>query len=153
MLRIALRSASAFGLLLAVSSLATAQERPVPVQTTTTRTGTVIRTPRSILGARVSLQGGTGVGTVEDVVIDDDGRVEYLVVSNNGQLVTVPWEAAKYDYRTRVVSVPVTQEQYRRIPTYTTERYPNFYTPEYRTQVYRYYGLTPGERRRLERRP
>jgi len=147
MVRTTLRVTSALALLLAVSALAESQE-VAPKG----RPGTVARYPRSILGSRVMVRGGTAVGTVEDVVVSEEGVVDYLIVSEGGRMVTVPWEAAKIDYEKRVVNVPISQEQFRAIPTYTTERYPNYYTPEYRTQTYKFYGLTPGEARRLERR-
>jgi sporulation protein YlmC with PRC-barrel domain len=108
---------------------------------------------KSILGTKVNIQGGTGVGTVEDVVLTDEGVVDYLIVADtSGKLVTVPWDAAKFDYQKRTATIDIPQDRYRAIPTYTTERYPNFYAPAYRTEVYRYYGLTPGQQRRLERR-
>ena len=136
------RSACALALLAAATQVAPAQE---------TSTAAPVRA-RSILGAKVSIQGGTGVGTVEDIILSNDGVVDYLIVSDGGKLVTVPWEATKFNYEQRAATVNITQEQYRQIPTYTTQRYPNFYTPAYRTEVYRYYGLTPGQERRLDRR-
>jgi len=75
MRKTALGTGYAVGLLLTVSSLVMAQERPVPVRPVPTRPGTVVRAPRSILGARVSIQGGTSVGTVEDVVINPTFRL------------------------------------------------------------------------------
>ena len=100
----------------------------------------------------MSLQGGNNAGTVHDIVFNDEGVVDYLVVSEGGKMVTVPWEAVKLNYEKRTAVINITQDQFRQIPTYTSEQYPNFYTPEYRTQVYRYYGITPGRERRLERR-
>ena len=138
----------ALAVLLAASALLAAQERPA----VRPGDGRVARAPRSILGSRVMIQGGTSVGTVEDVVLSDEGVVDYLIVARDGKMVTVPWDAAKFDYEKRVVTVPVTQEVFRKVPTFTSERYPNFYTPTYRTQVYEAYGLTPGAARRLERR-
>lgn len=139
MLRTVVRSASALALLITLSQSAPAQDRDA------------VRA-KSVLGAKVSIQGGTGVGTVEDIVLSNEGVVDYLIVSDGGKLVSVPWEAAKFNYQQRSATINITQDQYRQIPTFTPERYPNFYTPEYRTQVYRYYGLTPGQERRLERR-
>jgi len=147
MVRTTLRVTSVLALLLAVGALAESQE-----VTPKGRPATAARYPRSILGTRVLVRGGTAVGTVQDVVVSEEGVVDYLIVSEGGRMVTIPWEAAKIDYEKRVINVPITQEQYRAIPTYTSERYPNYFAPEYRTQVYRFYGLTPGEARRLERR-
>jgi hypothetical protein len=151
MLRKVLRTASAFALLTASASLALAQVQ-VQVQTGQPAAGAHAMRAKSILGATVNLQGGTGIGTVHDIVFNDDGVIEYLVVSEGGKLVTVPWEAAKFNYAQRTAVINITPEQFRQIPTYTVDHYPDFYTPAYRTQVYRHYGLTPGRERRLERR-
>ena len=47
--------------------------------------------------------------------------------------------------------IHIAPEKFRRIPTYTVEQYPAFFTPAYRTQTYQYYGLTPGQARRAAR--
>jgi hypothetical protein len=107
---------------------------------------------KQILGSKVLLQGNAAAGTVDDIVFDDQGNVEYLVVVDNGQYRTVPWAAAKYNLDQRVAVVNVTAEQYKVVPVFTAQTYPNFYAPDYRTQVYKYYGMTPGQLRRIERR-
>ena len=98
-----------------------------------------------MLGTKVNIQGNVNIGTVEDIVFDDAGQVEYLVVDNGGKLVSVPWEAAKFNFQQRTATLNITQEQFRTIPTYTVQTYPQFFTPAYRTQVYKYYGMTPRE--------
>jgi len=113
--------------------------------------GTTVRA-KSLLGTRVSLSGGTEAGTIEDIVLSGEGVVDYLIVSSDGKLVSVPWDVTKFDYERRTAVINVTPEVYRRIPTYTVDRYPNFYAPTYRDQLYRHYGRTPGAARRLERR-
>lgn len=108
---------------------------------------------KQILGAKVSIENDTDVGTVDDIVLDEHGNVDYLIVANSeNQLVTVPWDAAAFDSEKRVATVRITPKVYQTIPTYTVEKYPAFYTPTYRSQVYKYYGLTPGEQRRAIRR-
>jgi sporulation protein YlmC with PRC-barrel domain len=107
---------------------------------------------KEVLGTKVSITGGTEIGTVDDLVFDDAGNLEYMVVNNGGKLITVPWEAAKFDLAKKTAVLPITQEVYKTIPTYTTTTYPTFYTPTYRTEVYKVYGLTPRELRKLERR-
>lgn len=149
MSRIALPIASALALTVALAASAPAEEKAPPG--TTASSATTVRA-KSILGAKVALKGGTSAGTIEDIVLSNEGVVDYLVVSTRGKLVTVPWEAARFDYGKRMATVDITEEQYQRIPTYSSEAYPNYYTPEYRNQVYKYYGLTPGRERRLERR-
>jgi hypothetical protein len=108
---------------------------------------------KQVLGSKVTIQGNASIGTVDDIVIDADGQVEYLVVLNEGKLVTVPWDAAKFDFERRAATLTITQDQYRAIPTYTVERYPDFYAPAYRTEIYKAYGLTPRQQRKLNREP
>jgi len=98
---------------------------------------------KQVLGAKVSLKGDLSIGTVDDIVFSDAGQIEYLIVANEGKLVTVPWEAAKFDFEKQTATLSITQEQYKVIPTYTVREYPVFFEPTYRTQVYRWYGLTP----------
>jgi len=113
---------------------------------------TVTYRAKQVLGTKVNIQGNVAIGTVEDIVFDDAGNLEYLIVANEGKLVTVPWEAAKFNFDQKMATVNITAEQYKVIPTYTTTTYPEFYAPVYRTQIYRYYGVIPRELRRLERR-
>lgn len=107
---------------------------------------------KEVLGTKVSISGGTEIGTVDDLVFDEAGNLEYLVVENGGKLITVPYEAAKFDLTKKVAVLPITQEVYKTIPTYTVTTYPSFYTPTYRTDIYKVYGLTPRELRKLDRR-
>ena len=127
-------------------------------QTTTTTTNSSTRVAGSqfrakqILGTQIMIQGNTAIGTVDDLVFDDAGNLEYLVVDNGGKLTTVPWEAARFDRDKKMAVLPLTMEQYKVIPTYTTTTYPSYYTPTYRTEIYRAYGIAPRELRRIERR-
>lgn len=108
---------------------------------------------KQILGAKVGLEGNTQAGTVDDIVLDESGNVDYLIVmTGENKLVTVPWDATRFNVEKRMVGVQIQQDQFQKIPTYTVEQYPAFATPTYRTQVYKYYGLTPGQQRRAFRR-
>jgi hypothetical protein len=124
---------------------------PVPPQPGTTTQATY--RAKQVLGSKVMIQGNTAVGTVEDLVFDDAGNLEYMVVSHDGKLVTMPWEAGHFNPTDRVITAGgITATQFNTIPTYTTTTYPEFYSPTYRNQIYKSYGLTPRELRRLERR-
>ncbi len=108
---------------------------------------------KQILGTKILIQGNkTSIGTVDDIVFDDAGNLEYLIVENNGKLSTVPWDAAKFDVEKKSAVLGITMEQYTAIPTYTTKTYPTFYAPAYRTETYKYYGLTPRDLRTFKRR-
>ncbi len=138
-------AAVASWVVLGAASFAAAQAPPPPRTTTAApeRDGQTSKPLRAkdILGSKVSLKGDTSVGTVDDIVFDRDGRVDYLLVNKGGKYVVVPWQA-----------VNITPQQFQQVPTYTSGQWPNFYDQTFRTQTYGYYGLRPGQERRLERR-
>ena len=151
MLRKALRTGFAVTLLATSLGLVLAQAREPAPKTPRSASGATLRA-KSILGSKVQLQGNAQAGTIEDIVFDDEGVIDYFIVSDGTKLVTVPWEAAKFNFEKRTAVINITQEQYRQIPTYTAERYPEFYAPTYRTEIYKHYNLTPAHERRFERR-
>jgi hypothetical protein len=106
----------------------------------------------SIIGARVSIQGDVAIGKVEDLVLNQNGTVEYLVVLNEDKYVLVPWAAAKLDPGQRTVVVEIRQEKFREVPTFTRESWPNFSDTQYIERINTYYGVKPGRDRRIERR-
>jgi hypothetical protein len=108
---------------------------------------------KQVIGSKVNLQGDALGGTVDDIVFDENGNVDYLIVVNgDNRLVTVPWDAARFNIDKRVAVVNIAPETFQQVPTYTANQYPAFATPAYRTQIYRAYGLTPGQQRRAMRR-
>lgn len=123
----------------------------IPVREGSARPVEVLRS-KSILGARVSIQGGVAVGTVEDIVFTEGGCIDYLVVAEEGRYVMVPWEAARFNFPQRMATLEITQERFREVPTFTSERWPNVYEPAYRERIYGYYGLKASPERRMERR-
>ncbi len=134
-----------FGALALCLSFAVGAGAADPVPTSTIGTYRA----KQVLGSKILIEGNTAVGTVDDIVFDGAGNLDYLIVENNGKLLTVPWEAAKFDAEKREAVLSITPDQYKVIPTFTVKTYPSFYTPAYRTEVYKYYGLTPRELRRL----
>lgn len=105
--------------------------------------GTQAYRMKQVLGSKVHIQGDLSIGTVDDVVFNDAGQVEYLIVANEGKLVTVPWEAAKFNFEKQTATINITQEKFREIPTYTVREYPVYFEPAYRTRVYGWFGLRP----------
>jgi len=134
-------------MVVALTSIASAQEKVAA------EPGRATFRAKQLLGAKVSIEGNTQVGTIDDIVLDDHGNVDYLIVANeDNRLVTVPWDAAQFNAQKRTAFVPIAPERYKTVPSYTAEQYPVYSTPAYRTQTYQYYGLTPGQERRAIRR-
>ncbi len=131
----------------ASSSVAWSQDRDAPPD------GQPHFRAKQILGSKVSLQGDASVGTVDDIVLDESGNVDYLIVVNSEErLVTVPWDAVRFNADKRLAVVHIAPEKFEQVPTYTPQQYPTFSAPAYRTQIYQAYGLTPGQQRRAMRR-
>jgi hypothetical protein len=107
------------------------------------------RRMKQVLGSRITIAGGAAIGTVDDIVFSDDGCIDYLIVLNEGRYVTVPWQAAKFDFQQRTATINITQDRYREIPVFTSTQWPNFYEPSYMTRVYGYYGIPLPERHRV----
>lgn len=108
---------------------------------------------REILGAEIQIDEARSVGTVDDLVLDSHGNVDYLIVINEDKkYVTIPWDATQFNVEKKLATVQISHEKYEQIPVYTSEQYPVFTTPTYRTKTYQYFGLTPGQQRRLIRR-
>ena len=106
---------------------------------------------KSVLGTKVSIQGNLAIGTVDDIIFDDDGYIDYLVVNNEGKYVVVPWQAAKFNFEQRAATVNISQQQFQQVPTFTVQSWPTF-DAAYQQRIYGYYGVTPGRERRIERR-
>jgi hypothetical protein len=96
---------------------------PALAQEVRSETTTQVRKVSVVLGAALQLQGGAGFGKIEDIVINDNGCIEYIVVSHESQYVVVPWSAATVNFEQRTVSVNVTQEKLREV-TFTRDRWP-----------------------------
>jgi len=153
MTRTAVRTGLAAAFLLTAGFTTAQQPQPLPAAGGAAQpaAGAATYRAKQILNSKIMLAGNTAAGTVDDIVFDSAGNLEYLIVANDGKLVTVPWDAAKFDLKSQTATLPVTPDVWKTIPTYTTTTYPDFWVPTYRTQVYKYYGLTPRELRRLER--
>ena len=142
---------SAFALLAVVasSSFVTAEDEqtPAPAPASAVKHYRM----KQLLGTTVSIEGDVSVGTVDDVVFDDNGAIEYMIVLNEGKFVSIPWEAAKFNFEKRSAMVNIAPAKFHAIPRFTIDSYPVFSTPAYRAQTYQYYGLRPGQVRRLNR--
>src|SRR5688572_13758485 len=119
--------------------------RPTDPAATRPAASTQAHRAKQVLGAKVMIQGDLSIGTVDDLVFNDAGQVEFLIVANEGKLVTVPWQAAKFNFERQTATLNITQERFREIPTYTVREYPVYFEPAYRQRAYGWFGLrVPG---------
>ena len=48
---------------------------------------------KQIIGSKVTIDENQSVGTVDDIVMDQNGNVDYLIVINeDNKLVSIPWQ-------------------------------------------------------------
>jgi hypothetical protein len=113
------------------ASLALAQ--PATGSTTTTiqyhRTSAVVGTAFSL--------GTESVGKVADVVFNDGGCIEYVLVQDADGFVVVPWSVVTVNYDQKTVTVQsttVTVDRLREL-RFTEGRMPNFADPEFTQKV------------------
>ncbi|HUQ72991.1 MAG TPA: hypothetical protein VM165_25910 [Planctomycetaceae bacterium] len=96
-----------------------------------------------LMNKDIQLQDGQGVGTVADIVLNRSGSILYLVGVNavNQQMFTIPVPAVSFSSHDFALTVLLTPEQFRGLPTYTSTTIPNFNSVAYQRSVYTAYGL------------
>jgi hypothetical protein len=133
------------------------------VRETTTTTTTEVRKGSALMNVNVAVEGGAPVGRITDFVISDGGCIDYVVVDSDNRFVLVPFQAVQFEPSRRIVTLNVTREKWRDIPTFTGTNWP-VHDQNYISRVRTTFGvresgyrgdrrpLTPGEERREDRR-
>jgi hypothetical protein len=140
-------------LILASASIVYAQERKeIQPRRADAKVGVEIHRVSSVIGTTVSLRGNTSLGKIDDIVLNDNGCVDYLVVAYDDKFVLVPWSSARVDFGNRTVTVDIERDRFRDAPTFTREAWPDLSDSKYVDKVYKFYGAKPGRVRGEERR-
>jgi hypothetical protein len=144
------------GLAAVVLTGTAAAQTEVRQQTTTTTSTTEVRKASVVMNANVVVEGGASVGRITDFVITDGGCIDYVVVGYGDKFVLLPYQAIRVDAARRVVSVNITQDKFREIPTFTGSNWPihdDAYLSKVRTVVGVHESGYRGDRREGDRRP
>jgi hypothetical protein len=83
------------------------QVAPRRAQETRTTTSTEVRRVSTVIGASVRVEGGETFGKVEDVVLSEDGCIDYVVLGYEDRFIAVPWTIVRADFAQRTVLVNV----------------------------------------------
>jgi hypothetical protein len=83
---------------------------------------TQIRRVTTVIGSGVRLQEGARYGEVQDVILNENGCVEYVVVAYEDRYVVVPWTIATVTYEDRVVTLDVTEQRLSQV-TFTRDQW------------------------------
>ncbi len=129
------------GLILAAAGPATGQEaRP-----------TELRMVSQVIGSSVLLQDGVNYGKVEDIVLNEDGCIEYVVVSREDRYALMPWAVARVDYGRRAVIFDVTPQVVQPL-FFARDAWPNVADPQFGRRVGDVFGPR-AVRREVQGRP
>lgn len=94
---------------------------------------TRVRKATTVIGASVTVQRGElTFGKVTDLVISENGCIDFLVVDYDDSLVLVPWGVTTYsvEKRTIVITQEITREQLRAV-AFTRGNWPDPYAAAY----------------------
>jgi sporulation protein YlmC with PRC-barrel domain len=117
------------GLALAAAGSATGQEaRP-----------TELRKVTQIIGSNVLLQDGVNYGKVEDIVLNEDGCIEYVVVTREDRYALMPWGVATVDYGQRAVIFDVTPQVVQPL-FFARDAWPDVADPQFGRRVQDAFG-------------
>ncbi len=91
----------------------------------------------NIVGKKVISQKGEDLGTVDDLVLNENGCLDYLILGHGGvlgigdRLVPIPWKAVKTGSQADTVIVDVDKEQLTKAPSFESKKWPNFSDSEW----------------------
>jgi sporulation protein YlmC with PRC-barrel domain len=120
----------------------------VRTQETRTESATQVRRVSTVISSRVVLAQGGSVGKVEDIVINEDGCVDYLVVAYQDEFILVPWSITTVNFQEQVVRLDATRQTLRSVPTFTRGNWPNLSSRQYTQRLWSAWGVQSGGRGR-----
>jgi hypothetical protein len=114
---------------------------PVAGQTTKRSSSShEVRRLSLVIGGAVRIANGISVGKIEDVVLNDHGCIDYVVVVYHDNYVAIPWSVATVDYGERIVTVDITEQRFAEVPTFTRTEFSVLTTSEFTQKVHSAFG-------------
>lgn len=99
----------------------------------------------NLIGCPVHLRGSVAYGKVVDVIVNDAGYVEYAVVGEGEQLVTVPYVLIQPNYERRLITVDIDRDHFLKAPRFVPGRQHDF-DGDFGKRVHEHFGVKPGQR-------
>ncbi len=112
----------------------------------------------AMTGAAVKNLEGQQLGTVEDLVVGKDSRIQYMILSHGGvlnigdRLFAVPWDAVKPGREPNTFVVDIDRERLANAPNFERNTWPNFADPNVYNLNYGYYMTESDKDRAKEQR-
>lgn len=95
-----------------------------------------VRRLSQVIGGGVRIAKGVSVGKIEDVVLNDHGCIDYVVVVYRDRYVAIPWTVATVDYGQRIVTVDITEQRFAEVPTFTRTEFSVLNKSEFTQKVH-----------------
>lgn len=91
-----------------------------------------MRRASAIMGSRVVVQEGEPLGEVVDMVINERGCIDFLIVRQEDQYIPIPWSVTTFNVQRRsvVVNTAIRIARLREL-AFPRDRWPNFYGADY----------------------
>jgi sporulation protein YlmC with PRC-barrel domain len=105
----------------------------------------------TMTGATVKNYEGQQLGTVEDLVVGRDNRIQYMILSHGGtlgigdRLFAVPWDAVKPANEPNTFVLNIDRERLANAPQFDRNTWPNFADPNVYNLNYGYYMSDSGK--------
>ena len=93
-----------------------------------------------VIGGGVRIANGVSVGKIEDVVLNDRGCIDYVVVAYQDKYVAIPWTVATVDYGQRIVTVDITEQRFAQVPTFARTEFAVLSPTEFTQKVQTAFG-------------
>jgi len=100
-----------------------------------------------LMGKNVVSQDGEELGSIDNLVISENGQVEYIILSRGGVLgvggdmIPVPWDAANLQKdQDDQLRADLTEQQLEGAPSFDGDNWAQISSPEYEQQVHSYFG-------------
>ncbi len=99
-----------------------------------------------LMGKTVTTQQGEKIGNINDLLVGQNGEVQYIILSRGevlgmgGELVPVPWQAANLQMQQDQLVSSLDKEKIENAPSFKSDQWANFTEPGYEQEVHAYYG-------------
>src|SRR5205823_1153619 len=78
----------------------------------------------TVMGSTVHVASDESFGKVADIVVNDNGCVDYVVLNYRNKFYFVPWKMTRFDFSERVVTINVRKSRLLKAPSFTRNRWP-----------------------------
>jgi hypothetical protein len=108
-------------LFLLIADRAFSQARPREETRSPSQVGKV----STVIGASVQLKAGGAFGKIDDIIIDDQGCIDFVIVVFEDKLFAVPFSITRVDFAKWVVTLDTERELLLKAPSFTRTKFPD----------------------------